>query len=80
MKKQFVLPLLLLTLLTGKLSAQTSQTVGPEKGALVIVGGGSMSPELWNRFIELAGGPAKASIVIIPTAGEDSSANSTPRE
>lgn len=80
MKKQFVLPLLLLTLLAGKLSAQTSQTVGPEKGALVIVGGGSMSPELWNRFIELAGGPAKASIVIIPTAGEDSSANSTPRE
>ena len=80
MKKHFVFPLLLLAFLTGQLSAQTPQTVGPEKGALVIVGGGTMGPELWNRFIDLAGGPAAASIVIIPTAGDDSSANSTPRE
>ena len=80
MNKQFVLPLLLLALITGSLSAQTPQTVGPEKGALVIVGGGTMGPELWNRFVELAGGPVAASIVIIPTAGEDSSANSIPRE
>jgi cyanophycinase len=54
--------------------------VGPEKGALVIVGGGAMGPEIWNRFVELAGGPAGANIIIIPTAGEDSSANSAPRE
>lgn len=80
MKKPFVFLLLLLAFLTGQLSAQTPQTVGPEKGALVIVGGGTMGPELWNRFIDLAGGPAAASIVIIPTAGDDSSANSTPRE
>jgi cyanophycinase len=80
MKKQFVLPLLILTLLAGVLKAQSSQTVGPEKGALVIVGGGAMSNDLWNRFIELAGGPAAANIVIIPTAGEDSSASSAPRE
>ncbi|GAB3720837.1 cyanophycinase [Spirosoma lituiforme] len=80
MKKPFVFSLLLLAFLTGQLSAQTPQTVGPEKGALVIVGGGTMGPELWNRFIDLAGGPAAASIVIIPTAGDDSSANSTPRE
>lgn len=39
-----------------------------------------MSNDLWNRFIELAGGPAAANIVIIPTAGEDSSASSAPRE
>ncbi|SOD98477.1 cyanophycinase [Spirosoma fluviale] len=80
MKKQFVLPLLILTLLAGGLRAQSSKTVGPEKGALVIVGGGAMSNDLWNRFIELAGGPAAANIVIIPTAGEDSSASSAPRE
>ncbi len=54
--------------------------VGPQKGALVIVGGGAMGPEIWNRFVELAGGPASANIIIIPTAGDDSSANSAPRE
>ncbi len=54
--------------------------VGPEKGALVIVGGGAMGPEIWNRFVDLAGGPAAANIIIIPTAGEDSSADSAPRE
>ena len=46
----------------------------------MIVGGGNMGPEIWNRFIELAGGPATANIVIIPTAGEDSSALNAPRE
>ena len=39
-----------------------------------------MGPEIWNRFVELAGGPAKADIVIVPTAGEDSTANGAPRE
>lgn len=61
-------------------SPATPAMVGPEKGALVIVGGGAMGPEIWNRFVELAGGPATANIIIIPTAGEDSSANSAPRE
>ena len=58
----------------------TTPTVGPEKGALVIVGGGAMGPDIWNRFVELAGGAAAADIIIVPTAGEDSSANSAPRE
>ncbi len=80
MKKQFVLPLLFLALIAGNINAQTPQMVGPEKGALIIVGGGAMGPELWNRFVELAGGSANANIVIIPTAGEDSSASSAPRE
>ncbi len=40
------------------------------KGALVIVGGGGAGPEIWKRFIELAGGP-DAPIVVIPTALED---------
>jgi len=60
-------------LVSGWVQAQsTAKSVGPERGALVIVGGGTMPPELWARFIELAGGPT-ASIVVIPTAGEDSS-------
>lgn len=46
----------------------------------MVVGGGAMGPEIWNRFVELAGGPAKADIVIVPTAGEDSAANGAPRE
>ncbi|GAB3968498.1 cyanophycinase [Spirosoma terrae] len=61
-------------------SATSARTIGPEKGALIIVGGGAMAPELWSRFIELAGGPSNANIVIIPTAGEDSAASKAPRE
>ncbi len=41
-----------------------------KKGALMIVGGGGSTPEMWKRFIELSGGP-DATIVVIPTAMED---------
>lgn len=41
-----------------------------EKGSLVIVGGGGAGPEIWKRFVELAGGP-DALIVMVPTALED---------
>lgn len=44
--------------------------VGPAKGFLVAVGGAMHSPEIYRRFIELAGGP-RAHIVLIPTAGEE---------
>jgi cyanophycinase len=42
--------------------------VGPERGSLVVVGGAMRDPEIYQRFIELAGGP-DAHIVYIPTAG-----------
>lgn len=42
--------------------------VGPENGSLVVVGGAMRSPEIYQRFIELAGGP-DAHIVLVPTAG-----------
>ena len=42
--------------------------VGPENGSLVVVGGAMQSPEIYRRFIELAGGP-DAELVMIPTAG-----------
>jgi cyanophycinase len=40
------------------------------KGSLVIVGGGGATPDIWKRFIELAGGP-EAPIVVVPTSMED---------
>lgn len=43
---------------------------GPQKGTLIIAGGGKLGPEIVGRFLTLAGGP-NANIVVIPTAGED---------
>jgi cyanophycinase len=42
--------------------------VGPANGALVVAGGGALGPEIWERFVALAGGP-DSRIVVIPTAG-----------
>lgn len=47
------------------------ETVAPARGHLVVVGGGQIAPDIMQRFIALAGGP-DAPIVVIPTAGEDS--------
>jgi cyanophycinase len=65
--------LLTAALLVPPLYAQSSTTsrVGPSRGAVMVVGGGAMGPELYARFIELAGGP-DALIVDVPTAGGDS--------
>ncbi|KAI5923044.1 hypothetical protein F4810DRAFT_720670 [Camillea tinctor] len=41
--------------------------IGPANGSLVIVGGGSLSDAIYERFIALAGGP-DAPIVTVPTA------------
>jgi cyanophycinase len=42
--------------------------VGPPRGAVMVVGGGAQGPELYAKFIELAGGP-DALIIDVPTAG-----------
>jgi cyanophycinase len=42
-----------------------------EKGTLVIVGGGGSPEGLYKKFVEYAGGPEKAKIVIFPTAAPD---------
>ncbi|KAI5363764.1 putative peptidase S51, class I glutamine amidotransferase [Septoria linicola] len=55
-------------------SAYANGTIGPENGHLVIVGGNLQSDSIWEKIIELAGGP-NASIVVIPTAGSDPSYN-----
>ena len=42
--------------------------VGPARGTLVVVGGGSMGPEIYKAFIDAAGGP-DAIIIDVPNAG-----------
>ncbi len=49
------------------LRADDPTTVGPPRGALLIVGGGKLVPAIVERFIELAGG-RDSPIVVIPTA------------
>ncbi len=44
--------------------------VGPARGAIVAGGGGRLDPMVFERFVELAGGP-EARIVLIPTAGTE---------
>ncbi|HKO17073.1 MAG TPA: serine hydrolase [Gemmatimonadaceae bacterium] len=52
-------------------AAPTTTRVGPSRGAVLVVGGGQLGPEIYARFIALAGGP-DALIVDVPTAGGDS--------
>lgn len=54
-------------LFIGVISACSAQTAGPEKGWLIVHGGGEVSDEIKKRFVTLAGGP-DANIVLIPTA------------
>ena len=51
---------------------------GPEKGSLIIIGGGGSTPEIWKKFTELAGGKDKAKIVFVTngTPGADTSSRS----
>lgn len=53
-------------------SALAAQEVGPPNGSLVIVGGAMRSPQIVDRFVQLAGG-TQARIVVIPTAGGQAS-------
>lgn len=53
------------------LLAQSAPKVGPPHGTVIVVGGGSMGPEIYQRFIDAAGGP-NALIIDVPTAGGDS--------
>src|SRR5256885_6726801 len=58
-------------LLPWAMSNAQSPRVGPPRGTVLVVGGGSLGPEVLGKFIELAGGP-DALIVDVPTAGGDS--------
>ncbi len=51
--------------------ARSTPSVGPRTGSVMVVGGGQQGPEVFAKFLELAGGP-DALIVDVPTAGGDS--------
>lgn len=69
-QKTHSLWLILLSFCTLAHAQDNSSSIGPSQGSLMIVGGGSVGPDIWARFIELAGGES-ANIVVIPTANED---------
>jgi cyanophycinase len=65
------LPAFALLLVWTSLAPISAQAVGPDRGSLVIVGGGTLSGTgIFERFLELAGGGDEL-VVVIPTAGED---------
>ncbi|MCL2727760.1 MAG: cyanophycinase [Bacteroidales bacterium] len=73
------LSLILLLVLCSRAYAQNPIKVnpsetrhGPEKGALVIIGGGGSTDEIWNKIVELAGGAENARFVVVTNAAGDS--------
>ena len=63
------------TVMSGAFQPSAAQAcerpcVGPARGAIVTGGGGRLDPMVFERFVELAGGP-EARIVLIPTAGTE---------
>lgn len=82
MKPSFTL-LILILLTTCQSIAQTPIQInarsttrhGPEKGALLIIGGNvGTTASVWNKFVELAGGKDKAHIVVVTAAAGDTAA------
>ncbi|KAI1417958.1 hypothetical protein F5Y13DRAFT_199090 [Hypoxylon sp. FL1857] len=51
----------------GPVTERQTQYVGPENGTLVIIGGNAQDDAIYQRIIDLAGGP-DAPIITIPTA------------
>ncbi|MHB1225326.1 MAG: cyanophycinase [Gemmatimonadaceae bacterium] len=51
--------------------AAPAAAVAATRGTLLIVGGGSQPPALVSRFVELAGGPGKARIAVLPMASSE---------
>jgi len=67
---------IVLLALAVPMRARAETAVGPRSGSLVIVwgGGGGQDGVIFKRFLELAGGPGSA-IVVIPTASEQDDFN-----
>lgn len=82
--KRLLLSMLMAIAVNAVVSAQLSPVTvkksttqhGPEKGSLIIIGGGGTTPEIWKKFVELAGGVEKANVVVVTTATGDSAATS----
>jgi len=54
----------------GRAQACDPPCVGPARGAIIAAGGGRLDPDIYTKFVEMAGGP-QARIVLIPTAGAE---------
>ena len=54
--------------------AEMPSTTGPASGTLVVAGGNLKDPSIFERFVELAGGPG-ATIIVVPTAADGDAAN-----
>ncbi|HEY6900632.1 MAG TPA: cyanophycinase [Puia sp.] len=85
MKKHFLVVLILLAYGHAMVAQRSPITVkssvtrhGPERGSLIIIGGGGSTPEIWKKFTELAGGKEKAKVVFVTngTPGADTSSRS----
>lgn len=70
----FFLPFALIAQTPITINEKTITRHGPEKGSLLIIGGGMIPPEIWAKFIELAGGKEKAKLVVVTAAAGDSAA------
>jgi len=81
MKKNILFILLVSTLNVLAISPiqikESTTKHGPEKGSLIIIGGGLIPSEIWAKFTELAGGVDKANIVVVTTAAGDSAGSET---
>lgn len=76
MKSIRILILLAISVGCATTAAPPAGTVGggSPAGHLLIVGGGPLPPAVLARFVELAGGPGKARIVLFPMASSDPTA------
>ena len=63
----------------ARLAAQHDPADAP-KGTLLIVGGGSQPQSLVRHFVDLAGGPGKARIAILPMATSEAAAAGAEKE
>lgn len=76
-----VFPLVLALVLAAQAQAPAPAgptEYGPAKGALVIAGGALKDGAIYQKFIDLAGGP-NANFIIVPTAGGNKLPNGEPR-
>lgn len=73
---RFCLTLVAILTIAGCAPSGVSRMPAPAAhGALVIVGGGPRPPEFRQRFVDLAGGAGRASIVVFAMASEEGAAS-----
>src|SRR6185503_14801950 len=67
-------PAVLLALLAASCSARSTRVSLPAdapRGHLLVVGGGPRPGPIMERFVRLAGGPARARVVVLPMASAE---------